>query len=119
MLKKIVAGLLIVVLSASVYPIYMGMIMLTAYFKNGGIDAADYPKYIIPYTPMCVAIIICVVILPIVYKLKKYALTVLSLVGIGLFLLIEKITVGEAQIIDGVKHMEITIYYRFVGAVSL
>lgn len=33
--------------------------------------------------------------------------------------LIEKITVGEAQVIDGVKHMEITIYYRFVGAVNL
>lgn len=32
--------------------------------------------------------------------------------------LVEKITVGEAQIIDGVKQMEITIYYRFVGAVS-
>ncbi|MDR0491214.1 MAG: DUF4368 domain-containing protein [Oscillospiraceae bacterium] len=32
--------------------------------------------------------------------------------------LIEKVTVGEAQVIDGVKHMEITIYYRFVGAVS-
>jgi hypothetical protein len=33
--------------------------------------------------------------------------------------LIEKITVGEAQVIDGVKHMDITIYYRFVGAVSI
>ena len=32
--------------------------------------------------------------------------------------LIEKITVGEAQIIDGVKRMEIMIYYRFVGAVT-
>jgi uncharacterized protein (DUF342 family) len=33
--------------------------------------------------------------------------------------LIEKITVGEAQVIDGVKHMDITIYYRFVGAVTV
>jgi len=33
--------------------------------------------------------------------------------------LIEKITVGEAQVIDGVKHIEVTIYYRFVGAVSV
>ena len=32
--------------------------------------------------------------------------------------LIEKITVGETQIIDGKKHIEITIYYRFVGAVG-
>jgi len=33
--------------------------------------------------------------------------------------LVEKITVGEAQVIDGVKHIEITVYYRFVGAVNL
>ena len=33
--------------------------------------------------------------------------------------LVEKITVGEAQIIDGVKNIQITIYYRFVGAVRL
>lgn len=33
--------------------------------------------------------------------------------------LVEKITVGEAQVIDGVKHIEITIYYRFIGAVRL
>ena len=32
--------------------------------------------------------------------------------------LIEKITVSEAQVIDGVKHVDITIYYRFVGAVN-
>jgi DNA invertase Pin-like site-specific DNA recombinase len=33
--------------------------------------------------------------------------------------LVEKITVGEAQVIDGVKNIEITIYYRFVGPVRL
>ena len=33
--------------------------------------------------------------------------------------LVEKITVGEAQVIDGVKNIDITIYYRFVGAVSI
>ena len=33
--------------------------------------------------------------------------------------LVEKITVGEAQVIDGVKNVEITIYYRFVGVVNL
>jgi chaperonin cofactor prefoldin len=33
--------------------------------------------------------------------------------------LVEKITVGEAKVIDSVKHLDITIYYRFVGAVSL
>jgi len=33
--------------------------------------------------------------------------------------LVEKITVGEAQVIDGVKNIDITIYYRFVGAIGI
>jgi len=33
--------------------------------------------------------------------------------------LVEKITVGEAQVIDCVKNIEVTIYYRFVGAVTI
>jgi len=33
--------------------------------------------------------------------------------------LIEKITVGEAQVINGEKHVDITVDYRFVGAVGI
>ena len=33
--------------------------------------------------------------------------------------LVEKITVGNTEIIDGKKHLEITIYYKFVGAIRL
>ena len=33
--------------------------------------------------------------------------------------LVEKVTVGEPKVIDGVKNLDITIYYRFVGAVRL
>jgi len=33
--------------------------------------------------------------------------------------LVEKITIGESQVIDGEKHIDITIYYRYVGAVNL
>jgi hypothetical protein len=31
---------------------------------------------------------------------------------------VENLTIGETQVIDGVKHMEVTIYYRFVGAMQ-
>jgi len=33
--------------------------------------------------------------------------------------LVEQITVGEAQVIDGIKNVDVTIYYRFVGAVTI
>jgi hypothetical protein len=87
--RKVYLISLVAVLLASFYPIYMGIVMLEAYFRQGGVDAADYPKYIIPYTPMCFAVIICVVILPLVYKLRKLAFPLLSLLGIGLFLVAE------------------------------
>ena len=32
--------------------------------------------------------------------------------------LIEKITVGEARIVDGKKIIDVTIYYRFIGRVK-
>lgn len=32
--------------------------------------------------------------------------------------LVDKITVSETKIIDGEKTIDITIYYRFVGAIS-
>ena len=42
---------LIVLLSA--YPIYMGVKVAIEYLTNGFIFQANYPKYVIPYTPMC------------------------------------------------------------------
>ena len=49
--------------------------------------------------------------------IKKYA-DIQELDRIVIGELLEKVTVGEAQVIDGVKHVEVAIYYRFVGAVS-
>jgi len=74
----------------SVYPIYMGVVMLSAYIKNGGIDAADYPRYIIPYTPICIALIICTALMPLAFKLcKKFTLPALSVLGALIFLTAE------------------------------
>ena len=50
--------------------------------------------------------------------IKNYA-DIRELDRIVLGELVEKITVGEAQLIDGMKHMEITIYYRFVGPIKM
>lgn len=86
------------VLFASIYPIYMGIIMLTAYLRDGGVNATNYPKYIIPYTPISISLIVCVALLPLAFKYcKKYALPVLSVLAILLFLgaemTFEKVTV--------------------------
>lgn len=85
--KKVYLYALGAVLLASAYPIYMGAVMFSAAIQTGGIDAANYPRYIIPYTPVCIALILCAALLPLASKLcKKFALPVLSALGVLSFL---------------------------------
>lgn len=87
---KFYFGSLFILLAASVYPIYMGVITLVKYIQNGFIDSAEYQKYIIPYTPLCLAILISVALIPLVFKLlKRYTLLLTSLLGIAVFFLAE------------------------------
>lgn len=78
---------LIILVIISLYPIHMGISVLLEYFQNGSVAAEDYPKYIIPYTPMCFALIISAVLLPVIYRLSKcFSLIICSCIGVGLFL---------------------------------
>ena len=49
------------VLIASYYPLSMGVRVITDMLANGTVMKENYPKYIIPYTPISVAIIIGVI----------------------------------------------------------
>jgi len=82
----------LVVLLASVYPIYMGFIVVYSHIRYGGINFADYPSYIIPYTPVCIAVMLCVALLPLIYRYcKRFALLVVSGLGAATFLISELI----------------------------
>ena len=89
----------------SLYPIYMGISTFFAYPQNGFIHSEEYPKYIIPYTPMCIAVIISAFLLPVLYRLsKRFAALLDSVIGIGLFfageLFFEQIkVVGNNQVL--------------------
>jgi len=89
-LKKVYPLSLGIVLMAAIYPIYMGTIIILRYIQNGGINAEEYPKYVIPYTPICIALIICTLLLPTIFKkAQKLTLPILSILGVGIFLLFE------------------------------
>lgn len=78
------------VLLLSFYPLMMGTQILTASIHEGHVNATDYPKYVIPYTPIAIALIVSVAMLPLAVKLcKKYALPVVSFFATGVFLLSE------------------------------
>ena len=79
-----------IILLLSFYPLMMGIQILSAYIRDGYVNTADYPKYVIPYTPIAISLIISVAVLPLAAKLfKKFTLPVISILGVGLFLLFE------------------------------
>lgn len=58
------------VVAASFYPIYMGIRVLTDMLQNGAVPIENYPKYVIPYTPIAIALILGVSLLPLFQKLS-------------------------------------------------
>lgn len=91
------------VLLASCYPLSMGVRVVTDMMANGTVWKENYPKYIIPYTPICLAILMGVMVMPLCMKLfGRFALTAGSVLATGVFfafemLLEKKVVVTTAQ----------------------
>lgn len=74
------------VLAAAVYPLSMGVRVLADMLRDGLVLKENYPKYIIPYTPISIAVLAGVVLMPIFLRLfRKYALAGGAAVSTGLF----------------------------------
>ena len=71
---------------ASLYPLIMGVRVVRDMIVQGTVMGKDYPKYIIPYLPIALSVIAGVAIMPLLFRMvRKYALTVASAVGLGVF----------------------------------
>jgi hypothetical protein len=89
--KKFYFLSIIGVLIASIYPLSAGLKVLWYYLINGFVAKADYGKYVIPYTPLCISLLICIIAFPLLYKLfKRYSVIIASLAAIEFFFLIER-----------------------------
>lgn len=87
-------------LSASFYPIYMGVRVVYDMLSKGVVFAENYPKYIIPYTPISLAVIAGVLILPLSIRLaKRFSLLLASVFSTIVFfsaeLLLENLIIVE------------------------
>lgn len=83
---------LIGVFAASFYPLYMGISVVSDMIRYGTVYANNYPKYIIPYTPIAIAMIIGVALIPLFEKVfRKYAFLAGSAVSAGVFFSAEMI----------------------------
>lgn len=78
------------VLLASCYPIYMGISVIVDMIRYGTVYAENYPKYIIPYTPIALALLVGVALIPVALKyFKKYALLFGTVISTVLFFVFE------------------------------
>lgn len=74
----------------SFYPLYMGIKVLFDMLVHGTVYAESYPKYIIPYTPISIAVIFGVLLMPLLIKrLKHFALLVGSVASLTMFFVSE------------------------------
>ena len=75
------------VLLASAWPLCMGVRVVRDMIVQGTVMGEDYPKYIIPYLPVALAVILGVALMPLLIGYcRKYALLAASGVGLGVFL---------------------------------
>ena len=80
------------VIAASVYPLYMGICIIYKMVRNGAVPLEEYPKYVIPYTPIACAVIIGVLLIPLLQRISgKLDLLYGSAISIAVFFVAERI----------------------------
>ena len=92
------------VILASFYPLYMGIHVVYDMFTKGTVLQEDYPKYVIPYTPVSLSIIIGVLLMPVLFRyIKKAVLPAVSVVSLGVFFLAELLLESKAIVTSDVS----------------
>ena len=105
------------VLIASYYPLSMGVRVITDMLVSGTVMKENYPKYIIPYTPISVAIIAGVLLMPLFIKVfKRFAFAGGAAVATGIFfgselLLEQKVVVSTAETVTRLEDWQMFMCY--------
>ncbi|MCH5191199.1 MAG: hypothetical protein J1F23_03450 [Oscillospiraceae bacterium] len=83
---------LIGVVIVSAYPIYMGVKVIAEMVKNGAVPIESYPKYVIPYTPIAITLILGVMLIPLFQRLsEKLSFLFGAVFSIGIFFVAERL----------------------------
>ena len=105
------------VLIASYYPLSMGVRVISDMFTNGAVLKENYPKYIIPYTPISVAIIVGVLLMPLLIRFfKRFAFVGGASIATGIFfalefLLEQKVVVSTAETVTKLEDWQMFMCY--------
>jgi len=106
------------IMVVSYYPLSMGVRVISDMIAHGTVQKENYPKYIIPYTPVSIAIIVGTFLMPHCMKLfKKYALAGGAAVASGVFFATEvlfeqKVVVTTAQEVVKLEDWQMYMCYQ-------
>lgn len=109
------------VLAASYYPLSMGIRVIADMVINGTVMKENYPKYIIPYTPVSLAVIAGVGLMPVFMKrLKRFSLAGGILAAVCVFLATEllfeqKVVVTGAETVTVLEDWQMFMCYAPPG----
>lgn len=114
--KKYYLYTVIGVLIASFYPLYMGVKVAVDLIRDGTVMAENYPKYIIPYTPISLAVIISVLLIPVIFKyIRRFALHAATAVSLVVFfaseLLLENMVIVRDNITAAFEDWQMFMCY--------
>lgn len=105
-------------LAISAYPIYMGVKVLRYMTMYGFVPQKNYPKYIIPYTPVAIAVMVAVCLMPVLFKkLKKYSMLIASGIALVVFFVAE-LLFEQKVIVNGTLSAKLERWQMFMCYVS-
>lgn len=88
--KKYWISIFIGVLAVSAYPIYMGFYVLYCMITIGSVPQERYPKYVIPYSPIALSVILALLLMPLIFRYtKRFVLFTGSAISLVVFFLFE------------------------------
>lgn len=80
------------IIALSFYPLLMGIYTVSEMLHNGAVPIEKYPKYVIPYTPIALALLFGVILMPLFHRLfKRFPFAAASLFSTGIFFLFERL----------------------------
>jgi len=96
----------------------MGYRLLSDFYENRYVEVANYPKYVIPYTPIAIALFLAVALLPLFIKFfKKHALLIVSIFATAVFLWTETLF-EKVVIFDGFKVTDVGSWQAYMCYVT-
>lgn len=102
-------------LIASIYPLYMGFKVLIDYLQFGHVLGKNYHKYLIPYTPISLALITGTALLPLSLKQKKWGQLTLTSLCVAIFFafefLLEKLVIVQVDLSTTLESWQMYMCY--------